>query len=141
MIAAGRQDLAAATDAEQLARRDRWPDLEIGLQVARRPASAAPPAMAGSTARADWMASLLNVGDVQQVIAAAIDGMTVTLALIFLLLYAHFRSAAETMLVMLSLPFALVGGLCLVWALGYNWSVAVAIGFIALAGVAAETGG
>jgi Cu(I)/Ag(I) efflux system membrane protein CusA/SilA len=41
---------------------------------------------------------------------------------------------------MLSLPFALVGGIWFIWALGYNWSVAVAIGFIALAGVAAETG-
>jgi Cu(I)/Ag(I) efflux system membrane protein CusA/SilA len=41
---------------------------------------------------------------------------------------------------MLTLPFALVGGLWFIWALGYNWSVAVAIGFIALAGVAAETG-
>jgi Cu(I)/Ag(I) efflux system membrane protein CusA/SilA len=41
---------------------------------------------------------------------------------------------------MLSLPFALVGGIWLIWLLGYNWSVAVAIGFIALAGVAAETG-
>jgi Cu(I)/Ag(I) efflux system membrane protein CusA/SilA len=41
---------------------------------------------------------------------------------------------------MLSLPFALVGGIWFSWALGYNWSVAVAIGFIALAGVAAETG-
>jgi Cu(I)/Ag(I) efflux system membrane protein CusA/SilA len=41
---------------------------------------------------------------------------------------------------MVSLPFALVGGLWLVWWLGYNWSVAVAIGFTALAGVAAETG-
>jgi Cu(I)/Ag(I) efflux system membrane protein CusA/SilA len=63
-----------------------------------------------------------------------------TLLLIFLLLYLNFRSAAETLLVMLSLPFALVGGLWLTWALGYNLSVAVAIGFIALAGVAAETG-
>ena len=41
---------------------------------------------------------------------------------------------------MLSLPFALVGGIWFIWLLGYNWSVAVAIGFIALAGVAAETG-
>jgi copper/silver efflux system protein len=41
---------------------------------------------------------------------------------------------------MLSLPFALIGGVWFVWALGYNWSVAVAIGFVALAGVAAETG-
>jgi copper/silver efflux system protein len=63
-----------------------------------------------------------------------------TLAIIFLLLYFNFRSVGETVIVMLSLPFALVGGIWFVWALGYNWSVAVAIGFIALAGVAAETG-
>jgi Cu(I)/Ag(I) efflux system membrane protein CusA/SilA len=63
-----------------------------------------------------------------------------TLALIFLLLYFNFKSLGETLLVMLSLPFALVGGIWFVWALGYNWSVAVAVGFIALAGVAAETG-
>jgi len=63
-----------------------------------------------------------------------------TLALIFLLLYFNFRSVGETLIVMLSLPFALVGGVWFIWLLGYNWSVAVAIGFIALAGVAAETG-
>lgn len=63
-----------------------------------------------------------------------------TLAIIFLLLYFNFRSVGETLIVMLSLPFALVGGIWFLWALGYNWSVAVAIGFIALAGVAAETG-
>jgi Cu(I)/Ag(I) efflux system membrane protein CusA/SilA len=63
-----------------------------------------------------------------------------TLALIFLLLYFNFKSVGETLIVMLSLPFALVGGIWLMWLLGYNWSVAVAIGFIALAGVAAETG-
>src|SRR5437899_1438281 len=64
----------------------------------------------------------------------------VTLAIIFLLLYLNFRSLTETLIVMLSLPFALVGGLWLMWWLGFNWSVAVAVGFIALAGVAAETG-
>ena len=63
-----------------------------------------------------------------------------TLAIIFLLLYFNFKSVGETLIVMLSLPFALVGGIWFVWALGYNWSVAVAIGFIALSGVAAETG-
>ena len=64
----------------------------------------------------------------------------VTLLIIFLLLYLNFRSITETMIVMLSLPFALVGGLWLMWWLGFNLSVAVAVGFIALAGVAAETG-
>jgi Cu(I)/Ag(I) efflux system membrane protein CusA/SilA len=63
-----------------------------------------------------------------------------TLLIIFLLLYLNFRSITETMIVMLSLPFALVGGLWLMWWLGFNLSVAVAVGFIALAGVAAETG-
>ncbi|HMU61207.1 MAG TPA: CusA/CzcA family heavy metal efflux RND transporter [Gemmatimonadales bacterium] len=63
-----------------------------------------------------------------------------TLAIIFLLLYFNFGRLGETAIVMLSLPFALVGGLWFIWLLGYNWSVAVAIGFVALAGVAAETG-
>jgi len=63
-----------------------------------------------------------------------------TLALIFLLLYLHFRTVTESLIVMLSVPFALVGGVWLLWLLGYNLSVAVAVGFIALAGVAAETG-
>src|SRR6185437_4668736 len=64
----------------------------------------------------------------------------VTLAIILLLLYFNFESVTESLIVMLSLPFALVGGVWLMWILGYNMSVAVAIGFIALAGVAAETG-
>lgn len=63
-----------------------------------------------------------------------------TLGLIFLLLYLNFRRLTETLIVMLSLPFALVGGVWLMWWLGFNTSVAVAVGFIALAGVAAETG-
>lgn len=63
-----------------------------------------------------------------------------TLAIIFLLLYFNFKNVGETVIVMLSLPFALVGGIWFIWFLGFNWSVAVAIGFIALAGVAAETG-
>jgi Cu(I)/Ag(I) efflux system membrane protein CusA/SilA len=63
-----------------------------------------------------------------------------TLALIFLLLYLNFGRLTETLIVMLSLPFALVGGIWMMWWLGFNASVAVAVGFIALAGVAAETG-
>ena len=63
-----------------------------------------------------------------------------TLLVIFLLLYLNFRALTETLIVMLSLPFSLVGGFWLLWYLGFNLSVAVAVGFIALAGVAAETG-
>ncbi len=62
------------------------------------------------------------------------------LVIIFLLLYWNFNSVAEGAIVMLALPFSLVGGVWLMWLLHYNVSVAVAIGFIALAGVAAETG-
>ena len=64
----------------------------------------------------------------------------ITLLTIFMLLYLNFRRLGETLIVMLSVPFALVGGVWLMWALSYNVSVAVAVGFIALAGVAAETG-
>ena len=63
-----------------------------------------------------------------------------TLLVVFLLLYLNFRRLTETLIVMLSLPFALVGGVWLLWWMGFNLSVAVAVGFIALAGVAAETG-
>jgi Cu(I)/Ag(I) efflux system membrane protein CusA/SilA len=60
--------------------------------------------------------------------------------IIFLLLYLNFESVAESLIVMLSVPFALVGAVWLLWYLEYNMSVAVWVGVIALAGVAAETG-
>lgn len=63
-----------------------------------------------------------------------------TLLLIFLLLYFNFKDMTESLLVMLSVPFSLTGGFWLIYLLGYNMSVAVGVGFIALAGVAAETG-
>jgi len=63
-----------------------------------------------------------------------------TLFLMFLLLYLNFRNVISPALVMLSVPFGLVGGFWLVYWYGYNISVAVAVGFIALAGVAVETG-
>ncbi|MEO8675784.1 MAG: efflux RND transporter permease subunit [Casimicrobiaceae bacterium] len=63
-----------------------------------------------------------------------------TLVVIFVLLYLAFRRADEAMLIMLAVPFALVGGYWLLWLLGYATSVATAVGFIALAGVAAEFG-
>lgn len=63
-----------------------------------------------------------------------------TLVIIFLLLFFNFRNIAAPLVVMLSIPFALVGGIWLVYWYGFNMSVAVAVGFIALAGVAAEIG-
>ena len=62
-----------------------------------------------------------------------------TLLIIFILLFLNFGRVGETLIVMGSLPFALVGGVLIMYFLGYNWSVAAGVGFIALAGVAAET--
>jgi Cu(I)/Ag(I) efflux system membrane protein CusA/SilA len=64
----------------------------------------------------------------------------ITLMIIFLLLYLNFKNVQESLIVMLSLPFSVVGGVWFIYLLGYNLSVAVGVGFIALAGVAAETG-
>ncbi len=64
----------------------------------------------------------------------------VILAIIFILLYLNFKTVAESLIVMLSLPFALVGGIWLLYILDYEMSIAVGVGFIALAGLAAETG-
>lgn len=63
-----------------------------------------------------------------------------TLAVIFILLYLAFRSTSEALLLMLTVPFALIGGFWFVWLLGHAVSVATAVGFIALAGLAAEFG-
>ncbi|MCJ7628580.1 MAG: efflux RND transporter permease subunit, partial [Longimicrobiales bacterium] len=62
-----------------------------------------------------------------------------TLLIIFVLLFLNFGRVGETLIVMGSLPFALVGGVLIMFFLGYNWSVATGVGFIALAGVSAET--
>ncbi|MBL8316821.1 MAG: efflux RND transporter permease subunit [Burkholderiaceae bacterium] len=63
-----------------------------------------------------------------------------TLLIIFVLLYLTFRSIGEALLIMATLPFALIGGVWLLWAMGFHQSVATGVGFIALAGVAAEFG-
>ena len=64
----------------------------------------------------------------------------ITLAVVFLLLFLHFRSAEEALLLMIPLPFAVVGAIWLMLALGFNFSIAVGVGMIAVAGLAAETG-
>ena len=75
------------------------------------------------------MCRLVRVANVP---AACPVVVPVTLLIIFLLLYLNFRRLTETLIVMLSLPFSLVGGLWLLWALGFNLSVAVGVGLIAL---------
>lgn len=64
----------------------------------------------------------------------------ITLILIFVLLYMNFKSIAETLIILLSIPFALTGSIWLLWWLDYNLSIAVWVGIIALAGLAAQTG-
>ena len=64
----------------------------------------------------------------------------VTLGLILLILYVHLKSVVKTLIVLLAIPFSLVGSVWLVYYLGYDWSIAVWVGMIALAGLAAETG-
>jgi Cu(I)/Ag(I) efflux system membrane protein CusA/SilA len=64
----------------------------------------------------------------------------VTLAIIFVLLYLNFKSVAETFIILLSIPFAMTGSIWLLWLLDYNLSIAVWVGIIALAGLAAQTG-
>jgi len=64
----------------------------------------------------------------------------ITLFLIFLILYLNTKSLVKTAIVLLAVPFSMVGAIWLLWALGYNWSVAVWVGLIALAGLDAETG-
>lgn len=63
-----------------------------------------------------------------------------TLLIIFVLLFLNFRNVSEVLIVLMTLPFATIGSIWLLWSLGYNFSVAVAVGFIALAGVATEIG-
>jgi Cu(I)/Ag(I) efflux system membrane protein CusA/SilA len=87
--------------------------------------------------RLQWSGQYEAMERVKQRLAVVVP---LTVAIIALLLYLNFRTVAETAIVLLSLPFAVVGGIWLVWLLGHNLSVAVAVGFIALAGVAAETG-
>ncbi len=76
----------------------------------------------------------------QQVFERLAMIIPVTLALIFILIYLNMKNITETLITMFTLPFALVGGVWGMYWLDYNWSTAVAIGFIALAGLAAETG-
>ena len=64
----------------------------------------------------------------------------ITLALIFLVLFMNFKNVTESLIMMITVPFALVGGIWLMYFSGYNISVAVGVGFIALAGLAAENG-
>lgn len=85
----------------------------------------------------EWSGQYQLMKDVNKRLAVIVP---LTLVIIFLFLYLNFGNLVETLIIMLSLPFSVVGGVWLLHWLGYNLSVAVAVGFIALAGLAAETG-
>jgi Cu(I)/Ag(I) efflux system membrane protein CusA/SilA len=87
--------------------------------------------------RLEWSGQYEALERVKARLAAVVP---LTLAVIALLLYLTFGSVTEMALVLLSLPFALIGGVWAMWLFHFNLSIAVAVGFIALAGVAAETG-
>jgi len=87
--------------------------------------------------RLDWAGQFKYYERAQTRLALVIP---LTLLLVFVLLYFNLRSAPETVIVMLAVPFSLIGAVWLVWLLHYNLSVAVWVGMIALAGLDAETG-
>ena len=87
--------------------------------------------------RLEWVGQYRYLERAKERLAVVVP---LTLALIFLLLYLNSGSAGEALLVMLAVPFSLVGAFWLLWLLGYNLSVAVWVGLIALAGLDAETG-
>ncbi len=84
-----------------------------------------------------WSGQFENMVRVKQRLKVVIP---LTLALIWALIYMNTRSAAKTAIILLAVPFSLIGAVWLLWALHYNLSVAVAVGMIALAGLDAETG-
>lgn len=84
-----------------------------------------------------WSGQFENMQAVAEKLSVIIP---LTLIIILTLLYVHFRSISNTLIVMLSLPFSLIGGVWMIYLYGFNTSIAVYIGFIALAGLAAETG-
>jgi Cu(I)/Ag(I) efflux system membrane protein CusA/SilA len=83
-----------------------------------------------------WSGQFEQMLEAQQRLNIAIPA---TIAIIFILLVIHFGRLDRTLMVMLSLPFGLIGGAWTLYLAGYNFSVAVAVGFIALAGIAVET--
>lgn len=118
------------------------PGLDIGSYVTRAQAeidraSAAGRLMFPAGYYTEWSGQYEFMQQVRQRLNIIVP---ITLAVIFVLIYFSMKNVTETLITMLTLPFALIGGVWGMYWLGYNWSVAVAIGFIALAGLAAETG-
>jgi len=112
-------------------------DIDVGTYVARARRTVAEEITLPDGYSIVWSGQYENMQAVAEKLKVIVP---LTIFVIFLLLYLHFKSLTDCLIVMLSLPFALVGGVWLFYLFGYNASVAVYIGFIALAGLAAETG-
>jgi Cu(I)/Ag(I) efflux system membrane protein CusA/SilA len=112
-------------------------DRDIGSYVADAQRAVATAVSAPSGYRLEWSGQFEYLQRAKAKLAIVVP---VTLLIIFVLIYLNFGHLTETLIVMTSVPFALVGGVWLMYWLDYNLSVAVVVGFIALAGVAAETG-
>jgi Cu(I)/Ag(I) efflux system membrane protein CusA/SilA len=112
-------------------------DRDIGGYVADAQRALAQKVQIPPGYRLEWSGQFEYLARAQAKLAVVVP---VTLVIIFVLLYLNFGRLTETLIVMLSVPFALVGGVWLMAWMHFNMSVAVAVGFIALAGVAAETG-
>ena len=116
-------------------------DMDIGTYVERAQASI-DEAIASGEVEVPVGTSYSWSGQYQMLEAVRAKLWTIvpmTLAIILVLIYFNTRNVPETLITMVTLPFALIGGVWLVHALDYDWSVAVTVGFIALAGLAAET--
>ena len=112
-------------------------DKDLGGYIARAEKALKDKAILSPGSAWHWAGSYEHLQRASERLRLAIP---MTLLIVFLLLFAAFRRVAEASLIMLTVPFALIGGIWFLWALGYAYSVAVAVGFIALAGVAAEFG-
>ncbi len=112
-------------------------DSDIGGYVAKAQRAIAEQVKFPPGYRATWSGQFEYLERAKQRLTIVVP---LTLMIIFVLLYLNFGRIAETLIVLLSVPFSLIGGIWLTWWMGFNLSVAVVVGFIALAGVAAETG-
>jgi Cu(I)/Ag(I) efflux system membrane protein CusA/SilA len=111
--------------------------VDIGTYVQRAMQAVQQKVKLPATHRLEWSGQWEYMQRAKQTLKYVVP---LTLLIILVLLYSNFNSVAKTLIVMLSVPFALVGGIWLIYLLHYDTSVAVWVGFIALAGVAAETG-
>ncbi len=113
------------------------PDQDVGTYVERAKQAVASAVTLPAGYTVQWSGQYQYIQEANARLKVVVP---ITLLIIFLLLYLNFRSVVEVFIVMLALPFAVIGGIWFMWLLGYNMSVAVMVGFIALAGVATEIG-